>query len=435
MLGKILLNTAIRNRFINDGLSIGVIHAGGPAPGGNLVNLAAALRAQDHGLTIRAFKKGYKHLMNPKLEMDQIMTDPRTSILLDRETIRLLRSTDALRIKTDRANPSKPTKDIAIKSAADISDDSKAFALDRILDVFEQLRIGALISIGGDDTMKIANMLMLRKAVLEASGRVFLTFLGIVHVPKTIDNDYSGVPVTFGFDTAAEELGKIVEGFYKDAFATDAWHLVELMGRKSGALTIGAAIYSQATYAMIPEQFGSRRSVPLQEIVNDLTDVVLTRKQQGKDYGAIIYAEGMNDLIDFENESVPRDEHGHVRYAELQLEKVLRDRVVAEIERRTGKPIKMQPHKRGYEVRQANPNFNDRVLCEMLGYNAVDAILNGHFGNMISFEGYFNPILVPFSDVIDQQTLLVNNRAVDLNGGFYQTMLAMQQPFQVNVNL
>jgi hypothetical protein len=71
----------------------------------------------------------------------------------------------------------------------------------------------------------------------------------------------------------------------------------------------------------------------------------------------------------------------------------------------------------------------------MLGSQAVDAILNGQFGNMISFEGYFDPKLVPFEELIDQKTLLVKNRAVELNGGFYQTMLAMQQHFDSNVML
>jgi 6-phosphofructokinase 1 len=200
-------------------------------------------------------------------------------------------------------------------------------------------------------------------------------------------------------------------------------------------LTVGAAIYSGSTYTMIPEQFEGRTSVPLQEVVNLLTDVVLTRRLQGKEYGTIIYAEGMNDLISLENENVPKDEHGHVRYAELHLEEYLRNRVVTEIKRRSGVTVKMQPHKRGYEARQANPNFNDRVLCKMLGSQAVDAILNGQFGNMISFEGYFDPKLVPFEELIDQKTLLVKNRAVELNGGFYQTMLAMQQHFDSNVML
>lgn len=423
-------------------LRIGVLHAGGPAPGGSLVTLAAALRAMNHQVPMVAFKGGYQHLMDRSLSPEAILADPSKAQLIDADMVRLLRHDDALRIKTARANPSKPAKGVEIKSPSDLKDPLKTTALDRVLDVFEALRIGALVSIGGDDTMKIANMLMMRRQILVEGGRQFENFLGVVHVPKTIDNDYSGVPVTFGFFSAAEFYGEVLANLRNDAFATDSWHLVEVMGRKSGALTVASAIKGEATYTFIPEEYAGRGKVPLAEVVNDLADVILTRRAQGKYYGVITYAEGMNDLIDLENAgpqfaevlaSTPRDEHGHLRYAELSLEKILRDAVVAEIKRRGGKEVKITPKKIGYEGRQVAADIYDSILCRHLGISAVDSILEGNYGVMVSFDGFFDPKRVRFSELVNPQTLKVVNKSVDVAGGFYRTMKGMQQPFKRSV--
>lgn len=417
-----LITSAVQQRFKDQQLKIGVLHAGGPAPGGNQVIFAAALRAMNHGLRMRAFVNGYEHLVggNPQAVLNS------GSALIDRAMTRNLRDQSSLLIGTSRVNPGK-----IIKSPADLRDEEKNQALTKVLDVFEAMRIGALISIGGDDTMRTANLLQAHYQNQVDAGRVFESFQGVVHVPKTIDKDYFEIDYTFGFMSAADFIGKSVAGFRNDAKAAGSvnqpvYHIVEIMGRAAGWLCAAASRYGQSVYTIVPEDY-QKGGITIEELAKECVDVILGRRNQGKHYGVITIAEGLGDL--FPEENTPKDEFGHTRLDALEISLRLKKAVEAELAAlKVDFKSKLHAQKVGYAARQVEPNIFDVLLCQTLGYSAVDAILRGEFGRMISVSGVFEPRTVPFSQLVDSQTLKVKNWQMTPGAGLHQLMRVMQDP-------
>ena len=116
---------------------------------------------------------------------------------------------------------------------------------------------GALVSIVVDDTLKTANFLYeYQKRLPRTSARV-----RVVHVPKTIDNDYRGIDFTFGFFTAVDFMGKELLNLRADAMATNGYFVVETMGRKAGWLAYGVAIAGEA-HLVVGVEDVQARSLP-----------------------------------------------------------------------------------------------------------------------------------------------------------------------------
>ncbi|MCP4604614.1 MAG: hypothetical protein GY847_29515 [Proteobacteria bacterium] len=414
--------------FHEKGLKIGILHAGGPAPGGNQVLYAAALRARDHNLPIIAFRQGYQHLMTKS--PDEVSNE--WAILLGKEQIRYLRDQIPLVPGSSRANPGK-----AIKNVKDLENPEKTAALSHVLNVLETLKIGALISVGGDDTMRTANLLQIHLSNEKKNGKKYNNFQGIVHVPKTIDKDYPGIDYTFGFMSAADVIGERVKALHDDAKATATsaqfvYHVVEIMGRAAGWLCAAASIYGQSTYTIVPEDYIGHDPLTIEKLADNCVDVILTRKNIGKNYGVITIAEGLGDLLP--NLDASKDDYGHTRFDELELAARLRRAIADEISKRSEIEIKLRSRTIGYDARQVRPNIFDVLLCQRLGISAVDAVLGEHFGNMISVEGVLNSKLVPFDELVDPEKLKVKSWVMSQNEGLYQLMRAMQQPFKANVD-
>src|SRR5690606_12312615 len=106
-----------------------------------------------------------------------------------------------------------------------------------------------LISIGGDDTLKTANFLYMYQQRLPPSAKR----VHVVHVPKTIDNDYRGIDFTFGYFTAVDVMAREVQNLRADAMATSSYFVVETMGRKAGWLAYGVAIAGEAHLVIATE--------------------------------------------------------------------------------------------------------------------------------------------------------------------------------------
>ena len=107
-----------------------------------------------------------------------------------------------------------------------MDDPEKVQPLRAVYDGLSSLRVDALISIGGDDTLKTANKLKLFQDRLPAGSKR----IPIVHLPKTIDNDYTGIDFTFGFFTAVDTLAGEIRNLLHDAEATRVYYLAETMG-------------------------------------------------------------------------------------------------------------------------------------------------------------------------------------------------------------
>ena len=332
---------------------------------------------------------GFKHLMEGKLE----------GMLLTPKNVAYIHNQGGSILRTARANPTQSEQ-----------------ALKNCVSVLMDAGICGLISIGGDDTAYSASRVA--RYAQESMG----VALRSVHVPKTIDNDLplpEDIP-TFGFDTARELGARIVMNLKTDAVTRQHWFLVMTMGRNSGHLALGIGNSAVATLTLIPEEWCGRE-IRLQELVDILVTTILMRLLQGKPYGVALLAEGIleslsrKDLLALDN--VERDEHGHIRLAEVNFLDILKKELEKELEK-LDIHIQLVKHVLSYELRCAPPSAYDIEYTRMLGEAAVDFLIGGGTNAIISIQRS-QVVPIPYDEMIDLETGRTEVRMVNLNSFRY----------------
>jgi 6-phosphofructokinase 1 len=403
-------------------LKVAILHSGAPAPGGNRVLAGAAKQFLDRGIPVIGFFNGYEFIQEISPEDIQLnkhymdITKIVTSQAID---------INSFILRTSRANPGKN-----IQKPEDLDNPEKTEKLIHILDLFEHLKIGVLVSIGGDDTLKTANYLceISRRRLSQNINQLFQG--AVIHVPKTIDNDYYGIPWTFGYFTAAEGAGRVVRGLYDDAKATNCYHVVELMGRKAGWYTAAASIYARGTKAIIPEDFESDKPVSLDVIAEDLMFIVLRREAEGKGYGTFCIAEGLADkLPPEEKEKLKEDRHGNLKMSEAKIGERLARKLEILYKEKTGKEKSFKSQIAGYETRQNPASLYDALLTSQLGVGAYRLCEQSRFGEMVTVRDNLEIDGIPFSKLVDTKTLKVKNRNIDTHGDFYSLLRSLEESF------
>ena len=222
---------------------VAIVFAGGPAPAANAVISAAATSFIEDGREVVGFFHGYSNLQEYHPLKKRLLPDEHYRVFTERD-LRGLRNTRGIIIGTSRSNPGK-----AIDRPEDLDDEEKTEKLRSVYNALVDLDVDALISIGGDDTLKTANLLFEFQRHLPEEARRFQ----VVHLPKTIDNDYRGIDFTFGFFTAVDVMAKEIQNLRADSIATSSYFIVETMGRKAGWLSYGVAIAGEASLVLAVE--------------------------------------------------------------------------------------------------------------------------------------------------------------------------------------
>jgi 6-phosphofructokinase 1 len=370
-----------------DSHRVALLCGGGPAPGINSVIGAATIRATLAGASVVGIRDGFKWLMQG---------DTRHVVPLTIEDVSRIHFTGGSYLGISRANPTKDPRHLEAATAALV-----------------QMGVDQLITIGGDDTAFSAMRL-----AEHAGGR-----LRVVHVPKTIDNDLDlphGIS-TFGFQTARHVGVELVKNLMVDARTTSRWYLVVAMGRKAGHLALGIGKAAGATLTVIPEEFGSG-PIRLNHLTDVLAGAIIRRKSMGHEDGTAILAEGLveqlgaDDLKSFGE--LQRDEHDHVRLAEVNLADVVKTRLRARLAR-LGLEMTLVTKDIGYELRCADPIPFDMEYTRDLGYCAAQYLLDGGSNAMVTLvDGRFRPI--PFDEMLDPETGRTRIRLVDTSSEQYQ---------------
>jgi 6-phosphofructokinase 1 len=277
--------------------------------------------------------------------------------------------------------------------------------------------------LGGDDTLKTANYVLRMQDVVDGLRKV-----RVIHLPKTIDNDYNGIDWTFGFMSAAQFAGEEIRNIGSDAKSTDAWWIIEVMGRKAGWLTYAAGIAGEATKMISVEDCGE--IFDLDVAAAEIADLVEARVKDGRPYGVVCVAEGLAEKLPDHQRPRDRDEHGNMVLASAQIGKMLMAAVEKTCTERGYKPAVMRNKQIGYECRCTPPTAFDVMLGSQLGVGACRALLDeGLNGVMVSVEGQLKLTYVPFSDLIDPETLLTVVRFIQCDSDFYR--LARSLEYQV----
>lgn len=400
---------------------IALLFAGGPAPAANAVISTCAISCINNGIDVVGIKHGYSNLID--YSPDQPLVEDEDYLRLHEVMLRRTRSKQGILIGTARANPGKH-----VQSPADLDDEEKVAPLKRVYEALQSLGVDALVSIGGDDTLKTANKLkMYQDRLPEGSKRI-----PVVHVPKTIDNDYSGIDFTFGYFTAVETLGVEISNLHADAEASKAYFIVESMGRSAGWLAYGAAISGEANMVLsvedivgdlrTPDSTDDRIVMNIDAVVEKIVRMMRYRKEkQGKEYGVVVLAEGLAEyLSDDVLADIPRDDHGHISVAHVDLGKMFARRVAAEYEKQTGTKRKMTGLQLGYESRCARPHAFDVMLGSQLGVGAYRALCEEQLnGAMVSVSGQLDLHFVPFEELVDPETLVTKVRFIEPGCDFH----------------
>ncbi len=400
---------------------IALLFAGGPAPAANAVISTCAISCLNNDIEVVGIKFGYSALID--YSPDKPLREGHDYLNLHEIMLRRTRSKQGIIIGTARANPGK-----YVTSPADLEDPEKSAPLKRVYDGLCSLGVDALVSIGGDDTLKTANKFKMFQDRLPAGSKQ----IPVVHVPKTIDNDYMGIDFTFGYFTAVETLGTEIRNLHADADASRAYYIVESMGRSAGWLAYGAAIAGEASMVIsvediderftAPESSPERKVMDIDKVVDKIVRVMQYRHdKQGKEYGVIVLAEGLAEYLSDEAlKDVPRDDHGHISVAHVDLGKMFAKRVKAEFKKRTGIDRKVTGLQLGYESRCARPHAFDVMLGSQLGVGAYRALCEEeHNGVMVSVSGQLDLHYVPFENLVDPATLVTVVRFIPPGSDFH----------------
>jgi 6-phosphofructokinase len=233
---------------------VAILFAGGPAPAANAVISTAAYSFMNAGIEVLGIKHGYSSLID--YTSNKPLVEGKDYFKFDHAKLHHARTSQGIMIGTARTNPGK-----AVSAPEHLKDLERSAPLKRVYEGLLSLGADALISIGGDDTLKTANKMKMFQDLLPEGSKK----LPVVHLPKTIDNDYMGIDFTFGYFTAAETLASEIRNLNHDAEAGRAYFVAETMGRSAGWLAYGAAIAGEACMVLSVEDIvGSLRgSEPL----------------------------------------------------------------------------------------------------------------------------------------------------------------------------
>ncbi len=340
-------------------MRIAISTGGGDAPGLNAVIRAVVLAAHQRSWQCYGIRRGFGGL----LANDGIMT-------LNPAAVRGITHLGGTILgTTNRGNPFRWAAQAADGSVAEVD------RSDDLIAAFRASGFDALVSIGGDGSLRIAHDLW-RKG------------LPVVGVPKTIDNDVFGTLVTFGFDTAVTTATEAIDKLHTTAESHDRVMVVELMGRDAGWIALHSAVSSSADIVLLPE-------LPFD--IERVCEAIRQREASGRHYSIVVVAEGAR----------PKD--GSIMLAERRsagtVDRLggIGGRVAAAIAERTGKETRSLVL--GHLQRGGTPTTFDRLIALRFGTAAVRAIAAGDFGTMVA---YTPPTIstIPLADVIGRTKLV-----------------------------
>ncbi len=311
-------------------MRIGILTGGGDCPGLNAVIRAVVKRSvKDYGSEVLGFLEGWR---GPMENMVMPLSLQATGGLINRGgTI----------LRTSRTNP---------------------FTVDggpaKIMESMKKNNLDALIAVGGEDTVGVANDLYKQFQ------------LPVICVPKTIDNDLNATDYSFGFDTAINIVCEALDRLHTTAESHNRVLVCEVMGRHAGWIACYGGIAGGADFICIPEK-------PVE--IKEMLTVIKTRHVRGRNFSIIVVAEGakLAETEILKNEE--KDSFGHVNLGGIgeQIAKI--------IEKETG--FETRAITLGHLQRGGAPSAFDRILGTRFGVKAADLVHEGKFGKMVALQG------------------------------------------------
>ncbi|MEM9863535.1 MAG: ATP-dependent 6-phosphofructokinase [Myxococcota bacterium] len=337
---------------------VAVMTGGGDCPGLNAVICAiVGAGKRRYGWEVLGVEDAFRGLLNTEYK------SPRGNRWLGLDDVRGIINTGGTILGTsNRTDPFNfvVTDEDGTEACADVSE--------RVMENYRRLQLDALISIGGDGSMAIAQ-------------RFIDKGMRIVGVPKTIDNDLGGTDQTFGFDTALNVATEAIDRIRDTAESHDRVMLVEVMGRDAGWIALHAGLAGGADAVLIPE-------IPYR--LGPIAEMIRSRRARGCNYSIVVVAEGAKPI------------GGSSSVVERKLGAMPKlmgaaHRVALELEEAIDADVRVTVL--GHIQRGGAPSAFDRVLGTRFGVEAVELVMAERFGEMAAFRGG-RVVGVPIEDAI-----------------------------------
>ncbi len=355
-------------------MKLGVLTGGGDCPGLNAVIRAVVRKGIFHYQDeFVGFLEGWRGLLEDK------------TMPLNLSSVGGILPRGGTILRTSRTNPAKHRGGV-----------------DQCIEILKKYGIQALIAIGGDDTLSVAQK-------LHEKG------VKVIGVPKTIDNDLAGTDFTFGFDTAVNIATEAIDRVHTTAEAHNRVMVVEVMGRDAGWIAMYSGIAGGADVILIPEQ-------PFD--IEKVAETIRLRHARGRYFSIVVVAEGAKFSTDVDPKhgsnivvDLGKDEFGHARLGGIA------NVLAREIERLTG--FESRTVVLGHVQRGGSPSAFDRMLATRYGLGAIDMAHRGEFGCMAALRG--NKIVsVPLADAIAKNRT-VDQETIDVALGLLDKLAADKQ--------
>ncbi|MCQ2504970.1 MAG: 6-phosphofructokinase [Saccharofermentans sp.] len=343
-------------------MKVGMLTSGGDCQSLNATmrGVAKTLYNEVKNVEIIGFRDGYKGLIYGQYQ--KMESSDFSGILTEGGTI----------LGTSR----QPFKEMRIP------DENGLDKVKAMKDTYKKLKLDCLVILGGNGTHKTANL-------LSQEG------LNVVTLPKTIDNDIWGTDITFGFQSACDMAAGVIDSIHTTASSHGRVFIVEVMGHKTGWLTLHAGIASGADVILLPE-------IPYD--IDSICDALKNRAKQGKRFSILAVAEG---AISKEDAKLSKKEYKEKvknrPYPSVAYE------IGKEIEEKTGQEVRVTVP--GHMQRGGSPCPYDRVLSSRLGACAAQQIIKKEYGCMIGVRD--NEIVpVPLEEVAGKLKLVEPGAAI-----------------------
>lgn len=242
---------------------------------------------------------------------------------------------------------------------------------DEMIRKLQYLGIDAVINIGGEGSQSISQTL-------------YEKGLNIIGVPKTIDNDLVGTDSTFGFQTAVQICTEAVDKLVTTAASHNRILILEVMGRYAGWIALNTAVAGGAEICLIPE-------IPYD--INKVMEKIESRFNKGRGFSIIVMSEGARPI----GGDFARKDTGELGYHNIKLSGAA-ERLANEL-KAVGCPYDIRYTVLGHVQRGGVPIAYDRVLATQFGVKAMELVIEGRFGEMVSYQ---HPYItsIPLKDAI-----------------------------------
>lgn len=311
--------------------TIGILTGGGDCPGLNAAIRAIALKALEADYEVRGFLRGWEGILTCSYKR------------LTKADVMDILGVGGTILGSSRTNPFKD-----------------AATARRFQQSLKQLKLHALIVLGGDDTLGVAAQLAKQK-------------YPVIGVPKTIDNDLVGTDTTIGFNTAVAIATEAIDRLRTTAVSHDRIVVVEVMGRHAGWIALESGLAGGADVILIPEQ-----PFTFDAVIERLR----TRRHRGRKFAMIVVAEGAQLKKGRRQEIVvsheEKDAFGHVRLGGIG------QYLASEIEGRTGWDVRAVVL--GHLQRGGSPTAVDRILATRYGIRAMELVGRGKWGRLVALQ-------------------------------------------------